>query len=197
MLFSLQKALFSLFQAFVFLFFCFFLRVSYQSICHRSVIRKRQIKSRSGKQPKPAADSLQHKRSAVQKLHMPVIDVVNRADDRRVVSVAQMVNVQGMTDLFDAVFHIQAAGAIRIGFVSDGKTDLICDVFDKAGWIVVNGSFNSAAASVPQYDHQIGPKMLLSVFDTAQLMIIDHIAGKADHKQLTDSGGKNVLRYHT
>ena len=127
---------------------------------------------------------------------MTIINVVNRTDNSRVISVAQMIDIQSMADLFDAVFHIQTAGAIRIGFVSDGKTDLICDVFNKTGWIVVNGSFNSAAASVPQYDHQIGPKMLLSVFDTAQLMIIDHIAGKADHKQLTDPCGKDALRNH-
>ena len=91
----------------------------------------------------------------MQKLHMTVINVVDRADDCRVVSVAQMIDIQRMTDLSDAVFHIQAAGAVRISLVSYGKADLICDVFNETGWIVVDGSFNSTAACVPQDNHQI------------------------------------------
>ena len=127
---------------------------------------------------------------------MTVINVVDRADNRRVISVAQMINVQCVTDLFDTVFHIQAAGAVRIRLVSDGKTDLICDVLNEAGRIMVNGSFDSAAAGVAKDNNQIGLQMFRRIFDAAQLMIVDHIAGDADHKQLTDSCGKNALRNH-
>ena len=73
---------------------------------------------------------------------MTIINVVNRTDNSRVISVAQMIDIQSMADLIDAVFHIQTAGAVRISLVSDGKADLVCNVFNKAGWIVVDGGFN-------------------------------------------------------
>ena len=75
----------------------------------------------------------------MQKFYMSVINMVYCTNDCGVISVPQMINIQCMTDLFDTVFHIQAAGAVRIGLVSDGKADLVCDVFNKAGWIVVDG----------------------------------------------------------
>jgi hypothetical protein len=54
---------------------------------------------------------------------MTIINVVNRTDNSRVISVAQMIDIQRMADLIDAVFHIQTAGAVRISLVSDGKAD--------------------------------------------------------------------------
>ena len=62
---------------------------------------------------------------------MTIINVVNRTDNSRVISVAQMIDIQRMTDLSDAVFHIQAAAAVKISLVSYGKADLICDVFNE------------------------------------------------------------------
>jgi hypothetical protein len=47
----------------------------------------------------------------VQKPDFTTVDVVDRADYRGVFAVAQMIDVQCVTDLSDAVFHIQAAGA--------------------------------------------------------------------------------------
>jgi hypothetical protein len=49
--------------------------------------------------------------SVMQKLHMTVVNVVDRADNGRVIPVAQVIDIQRVTDLSDAVFHIQAAGA--------------------------------------------------------------------------------------
>jgi hypothetical protein len=47
----------------------------------------------------------------MQKLHMTVVNVVDRADNGRVIPVAQVIDIQRVTDLSDTVFHIQAAGA--------------------------------------------------------------------------------------
>ena len=94
---------------------------------------------------------------------MTIINVVNRTDNSRVISVAQMIDIQSMADLIDAVFHIQTAGAVRISLVSDGKADLVCNVFNKTGWIVVDGGFNSTASGVPQDNHPIGVQILLRI----------------------------------
>ena len=127
---------------------------------------------------------------------MPVINMVEGADNCRVISMAQMIDIQCVADLLDAVLNIQAGSAVGIYLISDGKLDLICDVFDKSGWIVVDGSFHCSAPGVAQDQHKICPQVLHRIFNTAQLMIIDHISGKTDHKQISDPHRKNTFRYH-
>ena len=113
---------------------------------------------------------------------MSIINMVNGADNCRVISMAQMIDIQCVADLLYAVLNIQAGSAVGICLISDGKLDLIRDVFDKSGWIVMDGSFHSSAPGVTKDQHKICPQVLHRIFNTAQLMIIDHIPGKTDHK---------------
>ena len=127
---------------------------------------------------------------------MPVINMVDGADNCRIISMSQMIDIQCAADLLDAVLNIQAGSAVGICLISDGKLDLIRDVFDKSGWIVMDGSFHSSAPRVTEDQHKICPQVLHRIFYTAQLMIIDHIPGKTDHKQISDPHRKNTFRNH-
>ena len=118
----------------------------------------------------------------MQKFHMSVVDVIDSSDHRGVVSMAKVIDVQRMTDLPDAVFHIQAGSAVRISLLSDRQLNLVRDVFDKAGRIVMDRCFYSTASGVSHYHHKVGSQMLHRVLDAAQLMVIDHIAGQADRE---------------
>ena len=62
---------------------------------------------------------------------MPVVDVIDGADHRRIISFAQMIDIQRVADLPDAALHIQARSAVRIGLISDCLPDLIRNAFDK------------------------------------------------------------------
>ena len=44
----------------------------------------------------------------MEEFHMSVIDVIHSSAHRRIFSMTQMINVQRMADLFDAVLHVQA-----------------------------------------------------------------------------------------
>ena len=44
--------------------------------------------------------------SVMQEFHVPVIYVIDGADHRRILAVAQVIDIQRMTDLPDAVLHI-------------------------------------------------------------------------------------------
>ena len=114
---------------------------------------------------------------------MSVVDVVNGSDHRRVISMAQMIDIQGVTDLPDAVFHIQASSAVRIGLFSDRELNLVRDVFDKAGRFMVDRRFYCPASGVSHYHHKVGSQVFHRVFDAAQLVVVDHIAGQADREQ--------------
>ena len=133
----------------------------------------------------------------MKEFYMPVINVIHSPDHSRILTMTQVINIKRMADLFDAVLHIQAGRAIRISLFSDRQPDLIRDVFDEPGRIVMDGRINCAASCMPQYDHQICFQMLHSILDAAKLVVIDHIAGKPDCEQLTDSCTEDALRYHS
>ena len=86
---------------------------------------------------------------------MPVINMVDGSDNCRIISMAQMIDIQCVADLLYAVLNIQAGSAVGICLISDGKLDLIRDVFDKSGWIVMDGSFHSSAPRVTEDQHCI------------------------------------------
>ena len=44
----------------------------------------------------------------MQEFHVPVIDMIDGADHRRIIAVAQVVDIQRMADLIHAVRHIEA-----------------------------------------------------------------------------------------
>ena len=96
---------------------------------------------------------------------MPVVDVIDGSDHRGVVPMAQVIDIQRMADLPDAVFHIQARSAVRIGLLSDRQLNLVRDVFDKAGRFMVDRRFYCPASGVSHNHHKVGSQMLHCVLD--------------------------------
>ena len=64
--------------------------------------------SRDGKRCQRDGSSDNFAPSIMEEFHMSVIDVIHSSDHRRIFSMTQMINVQRMADLFDAVLHVQA-----------------------------------------------------------------------------------------
>ena len=133
----------------------------------------------------------------MKEFYMPVINVIHSPDHSRILTMAQVIDIKRMADLFDAVLHIQAGRAIRISLISDRQPDLIRDVLDETRRIVVDGRIHCAASGMPQYDHEIRSQMFHRILDAAKLVVIDYIAGKPDCEQLTDSCTEDALRYHS
>ena len=79
---------------------------------------------------------------------MPVVDVIDGSDHRGVVPMAQVIDIQRMADMPDAVFHIQARRAVRIGLLSDRQLNLVRDIFDIAGRFMVDRRFYCPASGV-------------------------------------------------
>ena len=61
----------------------------------------------------------------------------------------------------------------------------------------MDSRIHCAAARVSQNNYKIRPQMLYSIFDAAQLVVVDHIAGETDREQLADSRTENALRDHS
>ena len=103
-------------------------------------------------------------------------------------------DAQALFDLLHTVPDVEAAGLVGVGLLSDGLLDLVRDVADIAGRLVVDGRIHRAAVGMAQHHHQPTAQMTCRVLDAAQLVVIDDVARQPDDEQFPDARRENVLR---
>ena len=117
-------------------------------------------------------------------LHLTAPDVINRAFDDHAADLRMQpeVSFQPRYRMFD----IQAAGFVRILFLSDRFLNIFRDVPDLALIAAVELCAYSAAARMPQNDDMAAMQMFHSILDAPELMMIQHISGHTDHKKFPE-----------
>ena len=124
----------------------------------------------------------------LQKFDTAVLDVIHRTDDPQACFLLDVMDAQALFDLLHTVPDVEAAGLVRVGLPSDGLLDLVRDVADIAGRLVVDGRIHRAAVGMAQHHHQPTAQMTCRVLDAAQLVVVDNIARQPDDEQLPDAG---------
>ena len=120
--------------------------------------------------------------------------MVHRTDDPQARFLLDVMDAQALFDLLHTVPDIETAGLVGVCFIPDGLLDLVRDVADIAGGLVVDGGIHRTAVGVAQHHHQPTAQMAGRVLDAAQLVVIDDVARQPDDEQLTDARREDVLR---
>ena len=61
----------------------------------------------------------------------------------------------------------------------------------------MNGRVYRAAVGMAQDHDQLSAQMVRRVFDTAKLVVVDHVAGQTDHEQIADPALEDGFRNDT
>ena len=105
-----------------------------------------------------------------------------------------MANNLARLNRFNTMTDITAARFIRIVGVSDRFFDLVRYKTYIPLRVMGYGGIYRTAMRVSENNDQLHPQVVCGVFDTAELMIIDHIAGDSNHEQISDPYLKNRFR---
>ena len=113
--------------------------------------------------------------------------MVHSTDNAQAFLMLNLLNLQACFDFRFTAFDIQAGSLIRVALVANRCFDFIRNKFDTALRIMIDCSMHRTAMRMPHNNNQRCAQMTGSVFNTAQLMLINHITGNTDNKQFADA----------
>lgn len=135
------------------------------------------------------------RKAPLKPLDAAVFQVVERSDNLQA-GFLLFLDFKAAFDDFQAVADVELAGLHLVFLVADGLRYLVRDEFDVALGVVVDCGVYRAAMVVAQHYDQVAAQVAGRVFDAAELMFIDDVAGNSDDEQIAQAHIEDGLGHH-